>query len=279
MGRIALRRTALRTIAGLAITYGLYAVFLTALQRRLLFPRDMTAPDPRAGAEVDGLDRWTLDTSDGPVEGWFLPGDGVTRDRPGPAVMFAHGNAELIDDWPHAMAPYRRLGVSVLLAEYRGYGRSAGAPSEAAIAADFVAFYDRLRARPEVDPARVFLHGRSLGGGAACAVAAQRPAAALILQSTFTSVADMAKRFGLPGFFVRDRFDNHRVIRDFDGPILLIHGRRDEVIPFEHAKRNRAAARNVVFRDYDAGHNDCPPRDADLWRDVEVFLTDAAIIR
>src|SRR5690606_34255575 len=105
---------------------------------------------------------------EGRVEAWLLPGDGVSAERPGPAVVFAHGNAELIDHWPGALARYRRLGVSVVLPEYRGYGRSAGRPSESAIRDDLRALHARLSSHPMVDVTRLVYHGRSLGGGAVC---------------------------------------------------------------------------------------------------------------
>jgi pimeloyl-ACP methyl ester carboxylesterase len=103
------------------------------LQRKLLFPSHLV-PRPRhaAHAEVGGEQYWF----DG-VEAWLLPGRGVTAATPGPLLVFAHGNGELIDQWPPMLAPYRQRGLSVLLPEYRGYGRSAGQPSEPALVGDF----------------------------------------------------------------------------------------------------------------------------------------------
>ena len=98
------------------------------LQRRLLFPRWAMAP-AGAARPGPGVEVVTLQTPAGPVEAWLLAGDGTGASRPGPAVIFAHGNAELIDDWSLEMRAYTRLGVTVLLPEYRGYGRSAGSPS------------------------------------------------------------------------------------------------------------------------------------------------------
>src|SRR5688572_30832441 len=130
----------------------------------------MVQADPRAGEGIAGLERLHV----GPVEGWFLPAYGVAAGRPGPAVIFAHGNAEIIDPYALELEPYRRMGVSVLLPEFRGYGRSGGEPSEEGITDDFVAFHDLLAARPDVDPSRIVFHGRSLGGGVVCALAARR---------------------------------------------------------------------------------------------------------
>ena len=99
------------------------------------------------------------------------------------------------------------IWVRVLLPEYRGYGRSAGSPSQRAITEDLIAFYDLLARRPEVDAQRVVFHGRSLGGGAVCDLARHRKPAAVILMSTFTSMKRMAPRYLVPGFMVERSSD------------------------------------------------------------------------
>lgn len=101
-------------------------VLLTRLQRAMLFQPNIAPTDePRIG-RTPGLERWWHESDEGPVEAFFLPGDGVDAAHPGPVVIDTHGNAEVIDPLPGWLAPYRRMGVSVLLPEYRGYGRSAG---------------------------------------------------------------------------------------------------------------------------------------------------------
>jgi fermentation-respiration switch protein FrsA (DUF1100 family) len=258
--------------------YLVYAAVMFGCQRRLIFPRDLAVPRPNAGQGIPRLERLWLETPAGKVEGWFLPGDGVSPQQPGPAVIFAHGNAELIDDWPLEMSAYRRLGVSVLLPEYRGYGRSAGAPSQKALTEDFVQFYDLLAARPEVDRRRIIFHGRSIGGGVVCALAAERPPAALVLQSTFTSVADFAKRYLVPRFLVTDPFDNEAVLPRLTCPVILFHGRRDNIIPFAQAEALQRAARGSRLVVYDCAHNDCPPDWVDFMRAVADFLREAGVL-
>ncbi|HSA24403.1 MAG TPA: hypothetical protein P5076_23280, partial [Myxococcota bacterium] len=138
---------------------GASAAFL--LQRYLIYPRWLREPRPAAGQGVEGLERLSRALpAGGEVEAWFLPGRGASADRPGPLVVFTHGNAELIDDWPRMLAPYRELGVSVLLPEYRGYGRSAGHPSQALLVEDALYFLEAALARPDVDRDRVVYHGR-----------------------------------------------------------------------------------------------------------------------
>jgi hypothetical protein len=123
--------------------------------------------------------------------------------------------------------------------------------------------YDLAAARPDVDAERIVGYGRSLGGGAVCALSRERRLAALVLESTFTSVRSMARRFGLPRFLVRDPFDNASAVRAFEGPILLVHGERDEIVAPRHARALLAAARRAELYLSRCGHNDCPrPWDA-----------------
>ena len=165
-----------------------------------------------------------------------------------------------------------------MLVEYPGYGRSAGSPSEESITQTFVAAYDLLTSRKDVDPSRIVFFGRSLGGGAVCALARHRPSATLILMSTFSSAKSFAKNFLAPSFIVRDPFDNLGVVKNYPHPVLIIHGKRDTVIPFSHAKALHKAAKQGTLIAYDAGHNDCPPDWKIFWKDVEGFLLENNII-
>jgi fermentation-respiration switch protein FrsA (DUF1100 family) len=269
----------LKRLASTLILLAGALLVITLLARCMLFPRGLVQPDPGAGEGVPGLERIWIDSPQGRVEAWLLLGDGVSRSAPGPLVIFAHGNAELIDLWHESLAPYRKLGVSVLLPEYRGYGRSAGSPSEQAIAEDFQRFHDLVIARPEIDRARVFLHGRSLGGGAVTALARVRPPRALILQSTFTSVPAMARRYLVPAFLIRDRFDTLETVRRLQPRLLVIHGERDELIPFAHGQALHAAVPGSRLLALSCGHNDCPPDEDAYWRAIERFLREARIVR
>lgn len=265
-------------LAALAASLILAVVLgLVRLQRAMLFPRQYPREIPSA-LRTPGLERLWLDTDEGPVEAWILPGDGVDPARPGPAVIFTHGNGELIDHWPEALSRYRRLGVTLVLPEYRGYGRSAGSPSEAAIRADLEALHARVAAHPLVDASRLVYHGRSLGGGAACTLLEGHPPRALILESTFTSVADVAAGMLVPSFLIVDRFDNASALRRYRGPLLVFHGRQDRLIPVEHARRLAAIHGSAELVLYDAGHNDLPPPGADYWPRIEAFLRRAGVI-
>ncbi len=253
---------------------------LVGLQRSILFPRSQVPLPPAHWPTPPGLLRVDVAQGGGEAhsEGWLLPGDGVGPDAPGPVVFFAHGNGELIDYAAPALEPYRRRGISVALLEYRGYGRSGGEPSEAALFADIERFYDAIVARPEVDGARAIAHGRSLGGGVMCGLAARRPLRGLVLESTFRSVKVIARRFMLPGIFVADPFDNEAAVRGFDGPIVVLHGRRDEIIPFDHGRTLAERAADAELVEFASGHNDLPDGER-YWAAIDRLIERAGLKR
>ena len=141
----------------------------------MMFPRNMIAP---LGIKPDisqGVETVWLESRVGRTEAWFIPPASEFTQQLYPVIMFAHGNAELIDFWVQELRPLKRLGIGLLLVEYPGYGRSQGHPAQESITDVFVAAYDHLQTMPFVDPERVILMGRSIGGGAVCQLAAQRP--------------------------------------------------------------------------------------------------------
>jgi pimeloyl-ACP methyl ester carboxylesterase len=260
----------LRLITILFFCYVAYCIAFLVMQRQVIYPRHLIASLPEGQKRADVEVIW-LETSYGKVEAWFLKAAGK-RGEAAPVVIFAHGNAELIDYWPDQLARFTELGVGVLLVEYPGYGRSAGTPSQKSITEASVAAYDMLVTRDEVDPHQIMLLGRSLGGGAVSALAAERPTKALILMSTFTSVRSFAKEFYVPAFLMLDPFDNLSVVATYTAPILIMHGRQDEVIPYQHAQTLYQAAKQGKLLTYDCGHNDCPPDWDVFWQEIELFL-------
>jgi fermentation-respiration switch protein FrsA (DUF1100 family) len=96
--------------------------------------------------------------------------------------------------------------------------------------------------------------------------------------STFTSVQSCASNLFVPGFLVLDRFDNLAFVASYPGPVLVIHGRNDSLIPYKHGAALHRVAQRGEMLTYDCRHNDCPPSWDTFWRDVELFLLDAGII-
>jgi len=253
------------------------------VQRQIIFPRSHIPYSSGAEKADPGIEKIWLTTHSGNFETWFMPPLNTNLSKralakPAPAVIFGHGNAELIDFCPEELKVFTRIGIGVLLIEYPGYGRSEGSPSQKNISYAFDAGYNYLVSRKDVDPSRIILFGRSVGGGAVCSLASNKPSSALILQSTFTSVSAFASRFLAPCFLVRDPFNNLSVIRTYTGPVLIIHGKNDDIIPFSHGKtlyENCLKGKLIV---YDCSHNDCPPDYLIFQKDIETFLTDVGII-
>lgn len=253
-------------IGGALVAAGLlaaYWAFVFVVQRSMLFPMPPVTSAPPRPAFAEQI--W-LNTSFGRIEAWYLPPAGSASAAP--LLMFTHGNGELIDYWPEEFDEPRRWGVGVLLVEYPGYGRSEGRPSQPSIRAGMLAAYNWATHEARVDASRIIPYGRSLGGGAATALSLERAVPAQILESTFTSVAAFAARFGTPSYLVRDRFDSVAAIKSFKGPILILHGDRDDIVPPHHARALAAASTNATLKFLPCGHNDCPRP----WPDVQAFL-------
>ena len=264
--------------AALVLIYFSYCGLLFVLQRQILFPRYMIENLLQENMPVAGIEKAFLQTGSGKVEAWYVSPVSGSGGKLAPVVIFAHGNGELIDFWPEELRDFTKLGVGVLLVEYPGYGRSEGSPSQKSITDAFVVAYDYIVAKKRVDPSRIILLGRSIGGGAVCALAKKRPSAALVLMSTFTSVRSFASKYFVPGFLMRDPFDNLEAVEAYSGPILIIHGKADEIIPFSHGLSLSKAARNCKMIAYECGHNDCPPDPVRFREDIEYFLRKSGII-
>ncbi len=260
-----------------AALYAAYGGLCFVFQRSLIYPgRGIgVAGQP---PHIPGMVPLRLDTGFGKVEAWFLPATGMEAGQREPVLLFFHGNGEVIDFLPEEAGEFRAMGMGVLLVEYPGYGRSGGNPSEESITAAAVAAYDAVIGQKGVDPGRVVAFGRSLGGGAACSLSRQRPLAAIILQSPFTSLRPFARRMLLPGFLVRDVFDNRSALAAYGGPVLVFHGINDDIIPVAHGRELARTARRGRLVELACAHNDCPPDRRAFLRTVAGFLRDEDII-
>jgi pimeloyl-ACP methyl ester carboxylesterase len=196
-------------------------------------------------------------------------------------VVHFHGNAEIIDDQDDVIAFYRERGFSVLLPEYRGYGRSAGTPSQKGIRADAENFYQRLVARPDVDKTRIVFQGRSVGCGVAADLAAHHPPSAMVMISPFLSATSMAWKFYAPPLLVRHPYRTDKVLRELDAPVLIFHGSHDEIIPFSQGQALSKIPKRCDFVPYDCGHNDFPGvgNDTDFEARIDAFLKREGLIR
>jgi fermentation-respiration switch protein FrsA (DUF1100 family) len=242
------------------------------LQRLATFPAPPVGAWNESALAAHGGEQVWLEGDGDRVEAWLLP---AAAPAPTPVIIDAHGNGELIDMQVDQVAGLRAAGIAVLLIEYPGYGRSGGSPSEATISAAMVAAYDWAARDPRFDGKRIVGYGRSLGGGAMAQLATRRPLAALVLESSFTSLADIVRGFGVPDFLMLNRFDTRLALTKYHGPVLILHGSQDTSIPVAHAKALHAAVPHSELHVFACGHNDCPRH----WELVLSFLAANGICR
>jgi fermentation-respiration switch protein FrsA (DUF1100 family) len=170
-------------------------------------------------------------------------------------IIFSHGNAEDMGDLSGFMEEFRQNGFSVMAYDYSGYGTSDGKPSEQAALSNIEVVYDYLTTKRGVAPERIIAWGRSIGSGPSVHLAATRKVGGLVIESGFTSAFCVMTRIRLLPF---DKFDNLRGLEHITCPVLVIHGREDEIIPFRHGEQLYDAARQPKMNFWvdRAGHND-----------------------
>ena len=190
------------------------------------------------------------------LHGWFFPLPGKS-----PVILFCHGNAGNISHRLGNIRKFLSYGFPVFIYDYRGYGKSNGRPSRKGLYLDGLAAYDFLVKKRGISPDRIILFGRSLGAAIATEIAVQRQANRLILESAFTStkaVAQTMPLFAPLSPFLPTHYNNLQKINHIAIPKLIIHGNRDEIIPFSMGERlfEAGADPKAFYAIEGAGHND-----------------------
>lgn len=256
--------------------YVVLVIYVAAKQSDLLYYPDSPPHLPDASPADIGLEYTdvTLSTSDGiDLAAWYIASPNAPA-----TVLFCHGNAGSISDRLQLLRFFHDLGVNVLIFDYRGYGESEGTPDEPGTYVDVRAAWDYLLESRQLDAAQVVVFGRSLGAAVASHLATQVSPAAVILEAPFVSVPDVAATFVpfLPvRLLSRYSYSNLDNVRHIASPLLVIHSRDDELIPFEHGERVFAAANEPkIFLAIIGSHNGAFARSRAVYREtVEVFLT------
>jgi len=243
-----LKRALLLTLRTTAICYAAIIILAMLFENRLIyFPtRDGVGASP--GEEV-----W-LTAADGvKIHGWYFP-----HPQAKATILHLHGNAGNLEHRRDLIRNLQQLGVNVMAIDFRGFGKSEGSPNEAGVYADSRAAYDWLLQKTTAD--KIVLHGESLGGGPACELASTLPCGGLIIQSAFTSARDMAPRVLpiIPKWVVRTRYDNLGKVARISCRKLFMHGRQDEIVPFDMGEKLFAAAAEPKECEWfeNSGHND-----------------------
>ena len=219
--------------------YAALCALLYVLQERLIFlPRQLPEATRNALRELPGVVEVEARAADGTLlHGWLRHATVEETARPGLVIYFG-GNAEEVSGQvldAEALAPW-----SLAAFNYRGYGLSEGRPSADALVADALVAYDRLAAREDVDPERIVVFGRSLGGGVAVQLAAARPVRGVLLVSPFDSLTSVGRRHYpvIPvSLLLRHRFDSLARAPAIEAPLLVLAGERDRIVPSIHSRR------------------------------------------
>lgn len=233
--------------------YGCVAAIVYAAQRSLQYHPDRTRTPP-AAAGLFAAEQVELTTADGEtVIVWHVPPKG---DRP--VVLYFHGNGGSLAGRADRFRSFVADGTGLVALSYRGYGGSTGSPTEAGLIADAEATYEFVAARYPVE--RIAVWGESLGTGAAVALAASHKISRLVLESPFTSAADVGARiyWFLPvRLLMKDSYRSDTRIGKVSVPILILHGTADAVVPFEFGEKLFALANEPkrFVRLQGGGHN------------------------
>eukprot|EP00744_Colponema_vietnamica_P022263 GILI01031961.1.p1 GENE.GILI01031961.1~~GILI01031961.1.p1 ORF type:complete len:269 (+),score=69.89 GILI01031961.1:239-1045(+) len=202
-----------------------------------------------------------------------------------PTLLYFHGNAgnmglRLFD----IFLLWQSCGANLFVVSYRGYGKSQGSPSEKGLVMDAQATLDHLMSRTDIDRSKVFIIGRSLGGAVAVKTAWDNPTKirGLILENTFTSVADMLLQHypllaPLKSFVLRNFWPSKTLIQDLQAPILFIIGLKDNVVPPAQMQSLKGLATQSLLVDellvHNGRHNDCWQVEGEAYhRKIKEFL-------
>lgn len=218
---------------------------------QLIFFPERGVPAAPPGVE----DRW-LTASDGVrLHAWYAAPPATT---PIATLVWSHGNGGNIAGRVDVLLALADAGLAVLAYDYRGYGKSAGRPSEAGVYLDALAAYDAVRA-DGVPAGRVIAFGESLGGAVSIRLATERPCAGVAVVATFTNLAAVARmHYGALGAMAGGRFDSLARIQLSKSPLFVAHGDRDEIVPYElgTALYDAAPEPKRFFRAAGMHHND-----------------------
>jgi fermentation-respiration switch protein FrsA (DUF1100 family) len=223
----------------MAYTWGIRGMWSTLQRKMIFFPTSTLTYTPAdvglhyEDVQIPISDHVTL-------HGWMVPYAGAET-----TLLFFHGNAGNIGDRVENVKRLHDIGLQVFIFDYRGYGQSGGKPSERGLYEDAQAAYAHLTSRDDVNPERIAIFGRSLGGAVAVDLSSRVHCWRLILESTFSSAGDMAAHMipFLPmGRLITERFESNSKIDKVRAPLLQFHGTQDEIVPYKLGEKLFQAA-------------------------------------
>ena len=253
----------------LSIGYGLFAAMIYLRQDKLIFYPDIPDRDLKETPERIGLDyqNVSITTADNvALHAWFIP-----HPHEQAVVLFCHGNAGNISHRLSTIETLHDLKLSVFLFDYRGYGKSEGKITETGSYLDAQAAWQYLTKTRHYHPDQIIIWGRSLGAAIAANLAAQYKTKGVILESTFTSIPNLAADLYplLPvRWMSRYKYNVLKSVKAINSPLLIVHSRDDEIIPYKHGQQLFGAAN--APKDFLEVHGS---HDAGLYESYELYTT------
>ena len=239
----------------IVLVYIVLGVLLFLMQSRMLYQpsTSYTYAPSDYGMKHEEL---SLSTSDGvTLAGWFVPSESAKR-----TVLFCHGNAGNISHRLDTLKMFHELRLNCLIVDYRGYGKSTGKPTEIGTKIDILAGFQWLIEEKGMRPEEIILFGRSLGGSIAAMIAKDVDPGGLVLESVFTSFDDVGAHYypWLPvRLFSRFNYNTVEAVKHVRCPVLVIHSRDDEIIPYKFGQEVFAAANDPKqFAELKGTHNE-----------------------
>jgi fermentation-respiration switch protein FrsA (DUF1100 family) len=242
-------------VAVLVIAYVGLGLTLFFMQSAFLYRplREVVYTPEDIGIEFENV---TLETTDGvKLNAWYVPAKDAEM-----TILFCHGNGGNIMHRLDSISLFNKLGLNCFIFDYRGYGQSEGKPTEEGTYTDALTAYKWLTQTKKIFPEEIIIFGRSLGGSVAAYLAERMKVRAMVLESCFTSYADMGEKFYpyMPvRWFARFKYDTISYLKKVQCPVMIIHSRNDEMVPFEFAlELYDAAAEPKEFVEITGNHND-----------------------
>jgi fermentation-respiration switch protein FrsA (DUF1100 family) len=235
-----------RMIKSLVLIYASIGLYLFFFADKLIF-----LPDSSSYPDHDNILKLTT-TNQIQIAVRYLPNPQANY-----TILYAHGNAEDLGEIEFRLQQLQQQGFNVFAYDYPGYGISTGKPTEKNVYLAIDTVYDYLINTLQIPAHQIIVYGRSVGGGSALELAAKNTVAGVILESTFTTPFRVVIPFPI---FPFEKFDNVKKIQNINAPVLVIHGKQDAVIPFEHSQKlfELASTPKLSFWVDDANHNNLP---------------------
>ena len=268
----------MKIILHLIIIIVLFVVYVRYLESKSVFypVRPLFATPAELGLSFEDVYIQTEDHIK--IHGWLIKAPSAKN-----TLVFFHGNAGNIGDRLGKIDLFYRMGLNILIIDYRGYGKSEGHPTESGVYKDAVAAYDYLRERDDMKGQNIVGYGASLGGAIAIDLATKRALACLMVDSTFSSAVDIAKRVYpfVPSFLIRTKLDSVTKIKKINIPKLFIHSAEDRTIPIALGRKLYDAAPGPKeFIEIVGDHNDGHIHAQDKIREgIKMFLKGQDLIK